>query len=60
MLNFTSSNKKKKQTDRKEKGVGLGIQNSKRRLDLTYPDKYSLQINDSDDLYSTQLKIQLT
>lgn len=60
MLNFTSSNKKKKQTDRKEKGVGLGIQNSKRRLDLTYPDKYSLQINDSDDRYSTQLKIQLT
>jgi hypothetical protein len=60
ILNFISSNKKKKQTDQKENGVGLGIQNSKRRLDLTYPDKYSLQITDSDDRYVTQLKIELT
>jgi len=58
-LNFTSSNKKKNKTNQKENGVGLGVQNSKRRLDLTYPDKYSLQRKDSDSRYITQLTIEL-
>lgn len=60
VLNFTCSNKKRNSSNQKKNGVGLGIQNSKRRLDLTYPDKYSLQINSSGDRYFVQLKIELT
>ena len=60
ILDFTCSNKKRNRLNPKENGVGLGIQNSKRRLDLTYPDKYSLQIKDSDGRYFVQLKIELT
>lgn len=60
ILNFTCSNKKRNTLNQKESGVGLGIQNSKRRLDLTYPDKYSLQIKDSGNRFFVQLKIELT
>ena len=60
MLNFTCSNKKRNHFNPNENGVGLGIQNSKRRLELTYPDKYSIQINDSEGRYFVQLKIELT
>lgn len=60
MLNFTCSNKKRNSLNPKESGTGLGIQNSKRRLELTYPDKYSLQIKDSDGRYFVNLKIELT
>lgn len=60
VLNFSCSNKKRDQINLKESGVGLGIQNSKRRLELTYPNKYSLQIKDSDSRYVLQLKIELT
>lgn len=37
---------------------GLGVQNLKRRLELLYPDRHTLQVQRSDTLYETTLKIR--
>ncbi len=42
----------------KEKS-GIGLLNVKRRLDLSYPDNYQLQVEDLDDRYSVELKLNL-
>ena len=42
-----------------EQKSGIGLQNVKRRLELSYPGKYSLSVNDLTDRYSVQLNIQL-
>lgn len=39
---------------------GLGIQNTKHRLELIYPDKYVLNIIDNKSFFSVSLKITLT
>ena len=39
---------------------GIGLQNVKRRLDLSYPGKYTLTTDDLKDRYSIQLNIQLS
>ena len=38
---------------------GIGLVNVRRRLDLLYPKKYSLDIEDAPNTYSVNLKIQL-
>jgi sensor histidine kinase YesM len=38
---------------------GIGIQNTRRRLDLVYQDHYALEIQDEDRFYSSTLKIKL-
>jgi two-component system, LytTR family, sensor kinase len=38
---------------------GLGLQNVKRRLELIYPSKYQLQIDDTDKVFSVTLKLIL-
>lgn len=38
---------------------GLGLENIKKRLDILYPDKYSLVIDQTATTYSTSLKIQI-
>ncbi|WP_225587049.1 sensor histidine kinase [Algoriphagus sp. Y33] len=45
-------------TARKEKG-GLGLANVKRRLELIYPGKHTLQIDDTTDTYGVSLTISL-
>ena len=42
-----------------EQKSGIGLQNVKRRLALSYPGKHSLVVDDGSDKYSVQLKIQL-
>jgi two-component system, LytTR family, sensor histidine kinase AlgZ len=42
-----------------EQKSGIGLQNVKRRLELSYPGKHSLTVVDLKDRYSVQLKIQL-
>ena len=38
---------------------GIGLTNVRRRLDLLYPNKYALKIEDAPDAYSVYLKISL-
>lgn len=38
---------------------GIGLENVKKRLALLYPDKHELRINDSEDLYTVDLKINI-
>lgn len=42
-----------------EQKSGIGLQNVKRRLELSYPEKHTLSVNDLPDRYSVQLNIQL-
>jgi LytS/YehU family sensor histidine kinase len=39
--------------------TGIGLQNVKRRLELSYPDKYTLHINDQPDKYAVKLNLIL-
>lgn len=43
-----------------EQKSGIGIQNVKRRLELSYPGKHRLTVEDLKDRYSVQLNIQLS
>jgi two-component system LytT family sensor kinase len=42
-----------------QKGGGIGLQNIKRRLELLYPGKYQLDIQNSATVYTIQLKLHL-
>lgn len=39
---------------------GIGLQNVKRRLELSYPNQYQLTVNDTADKYSIELKLTLS
>ena len=43
-----------------EQKSGIGLQNVKRRLELSYPGKHSLTVENQKDRYSVQLNIQLS
>jgi two-component system, LytTR family, sensor kinase len=51
----------KEQNNNLEEGSGIGLNNTRRRLDLLYPGKYSLTINDDagQGIYSVHLTINL-
>jgi hypothetical protein len=55
-LIFTVSNLKNQ--DQKDVTGGIGLTNVKRRLDLIYPDKHTLHINEKDDTFTVSLKIE--
>ncbi len=40
--------------------AGIGLQNVKRRLELSYPDQYQLTIEDRPEVYYVQLKLTLS
>lgn len=54
-LQFYCSNKKKQGP--KEMSTGIGLDNIKKRLELAYMDRYSLDIKDEQHTYTTQLTI---
>lgn len=56
-INFKVQNKKNR--DKKDKTAGIGLNNVSRRLDLIYPDKHNLTIDDQPGSYSVNLKLQL-
>ncbi|MFI3306062.1 MAG: histidine kinase [Rikenellaceae bacterium] len=43
----------------KERGAGIGIENCRKRLELIYPGRYSLQIEEGADNYRATLTIKL-
>ncbi len=43
----------------KDEAGGIGLNNVKRRLDLLYPQKYSLNINNTADIYTCELSLDL-
>lgn len=59
-LNLRVTNSKNRQkAEQVDKNSGIGLKNVKRRLELVYPDKHLLNINESDDLYEVSLTIIL-
>jgi two-component system LytT family sensor kinase len=56
-LRFHSVNKKK--TGPKELSTGIGLENTRKRLELAYGDNYSLYIKDQREAYITDLSINL-
>ena len=57
---YTVENSKLSKKDVKtEEKSGIGLQNVKRRLDLSYPKAYDLTVQDLDTKYSVALKLNL-
>ena len=56
-LIFTVANTKDKFTDQPEKSSGLGLANTKRRLEILYPGKHQLDILNGDDQFEITLKL---
>ena len=54
-LYFYSRNRKK--NGPKELSTGIGLENIKKRLDLTYGQQYSFRVKDENDYYTTELII---
>lgn len=59
MLFFTVINSIRKNDYKDDKIPGIGISNAIKRLDLIYPNRYDLAINNSVDKYSVILKLEL-
>lgn len=57
-FNFTIENSKEAERTTELHG-GIGLNNVKRRLELLYPDKHELQINNKEDLYKVDLKLKI-
>jgi sensor histidine kinase YesM len=51
--------KNRKNRQNKDEEGGIGLQNVRRRLDLLYKDRYSLDIEDSPDHYRCELNLML-
>jgi len=58
-LHFTCQNSKPLQPRKKNEFSGLGLANSRRRLDLLYDSHYSLNINEDESTYTVQLAINI-
>jgi two-component system LytT family sensor kinase len=54
-LTFTAYNTKEPYINTTEKSSGLGIANTKRRLEILYPDKHQLTLINTDDYYEITL-----
>lgn len=59
LLTFTTENSKPENPDRKEKS-GIGLQNVKRRLELSYPGKHTLEITEDERTYKVHLTLDLS
>ena len=60
VFHFKCYNTKEKNYNNNIEHKGIGISNAKRRLQLLYPQKHSLNINEDENFYEVNLKLQLT
>jgi len=51
--------KNRKHTNNRDASGGIGLNNVKRRLNLLYPQKYNLEIQDETDAYTVELSLVL-
>ena len=58
-MQFSCVNSKPSQSAN-DKGKGMGLANVRRRLDLLFPKKYKLEINDGDTVYRVKLEMPLS
>lgn len=58
-LSFSVKNSKRKVEDNKRNGSGIGIENTRKRLDMLYRQRYELTIDDNNEIYSVSLKLLL-
>ncbi|TGE16955.1 sensor histidine kinase [Hymenobacter elongatus] len=56
-LHFSTHNRKR--NGPKERTTGIGLVNTKKRLDLVYPDRYALVVTNEPEYYTCQLTIDL-
>jgi LytS/YehU family sensor histidine kinase len=56
---YTVGNSKPINSQRENDKSGIGLQNVRRRLELSYPEQYNLNIKDETDRYFIELKITL-
>nr|WP_298994919.1 sensor histidine kinase [uncultured Allomuricauda sp.] len=58
-LFFSSTNSHDKSSKKSLSPTGIGLSNTKQRLQLLYPEKHTLNIEDSSNSYQVDLRIQL-
>lgn len=56
---FSVENSKESRQDPIEMKGGIGLNNVKRRLELLYPEKHELRINETGELYTVELKLKI-
>lgn len=59
-LYFTTFNNKVTVNDMQDTAGGLGIENTRKRLQLLYPGRHTLKIRDEKDYFEVSLSLQLT
>jgi two-component system, LytTR family, sensor kinase len=57
MMLFVVENRKNNLTERTHKGNGIGIENTRRKLQLLYPDQYTMDVNDDGTTYRVKLTL---
>lgn len=58
-LHFTCKNSYQKDSNTTELSHGIGLKNVQKRLDLIYPNAHSLNLNQDDNFYYVELKMNL-
>ena len=59
-LSFVVANNYNNRDLSKDKNRGIGLENVSNRLNLLYPGRHKLQINDNGDIFTVQLNLDLT
>jgi sensor histidine kinase YesM len=59
LLDFTTQNTINPNNRRPDRVGGIGLKNVQRRLDLMYPKRHQLTLNDDGETYTSNLKINL-
>jgi sensor histidine kinase YesM len=59
LLKFKCANNYDSQSNVQDLGTGIGLSNVKKRLDLVYPNSHELKMDDTNNLFTVHLEIQL-